>query len=570
MYASNKKILVDGITWNLPFLPESEVLVNSLTDLDAADFLLMATFKGSVNFAGHTWVLRGPLPVVYQNPNPETNPPRLNGFKIDHSFFNGERLTNIQSASDMRALIKNIDGMSMQGVINPGSTFPLLFAGFEFDSALSLLRSSKFDGVLPTLTDGVVDSPELAASLYKASMEMPVDVGYKKIICWASEDMASSFSERMKPLRPFQCVLGGDNPIPIDQLSNYDQDIRFTELLLGLTFNGSDSGIDGMLVHYMADTLARMGFKHPSGYVLCETDVEFLLDFPSIPGTQINSKAATDFVKSYFPLDIMAEIVTDKCELEFGLTRPNKNISQPMSFELNGSNTQLFDLMAPDSIYRDQIIKLMPFRYWQELLKKSSGTGISGLHLSYLWDAIGLDNTYLQVNLQPESVEILKSVGYVFSDKTKVFKSGIEFNNSSSTDYESTSILLTNPYSTVMDKQGRITFEYTASQSEPYFIGLMDMGVWPSPNIEKPSSIAVGLRLAARKRFRMQNFKDYDSMVLRSFLRRSGLQACVDSAKTSAQWIVLTEIFAADDLKPYLNIMDDQAKGRVLEQGLGL
>jgi hypothetical protein len=95
----------------------------------------------------------------------------------------------------------------------------------------------------------------------------------------------------------------------------------------------------------------------------------------------------------------------------------------------------------------------------------------------------------------------------------------------------------------------------------------MKANLWPIPGAA-PAGVPQALKDSSRLSFEV--LSNPKKLALYTYLQRAGVEACVEAASTPSQWMSIAQIFSCEDLQPYLKDMPKQARGKVLESGLGL
>jgi hypothetical protein len=540
--------------------------IDQLNDYDAADCLFRAALVGNEMLMRRIVERRGPTPVVFVNEHPaksfKLNGERLNGMSIP-------TLGGVHTPAALKSLIKTIDELGMKGLIDHGPTFPALFRKLNINSDYKLMKTVRFDGDLPSLTEPQLVNPELAIVLADESANTCTPLAYKPILCWASEAMIKEYPHSLAPFETIQEV-SGHGP-----MAQWKAEVNESgNLQVGTIATGLKASPDAKFALQLSKTLAPLsqvfGFDDLQGRVLCETTTEFLLSFPmdSVSKSKINT--AKTFVENYCPLDIMAIQASEAC---INLHAPMTFKGDLVSFHQAPYN-ELFGLLAKEHPLRDRALGMMEPVQWKALFEKESDNKLIASSLIAMHQAFGVDNEGIQVVIRYDDIPALKAAKYRFSDKTKFFgdEKSFKSHNSGHRGQGTTSVyafmnasLLFNPDD--YPEGVPVSRQLLLDRYTEHFIDLANLGIWPS-NSAPPSDFAEAVKMAGSAD--LSDSTNNRSMALRGILVCAGIEACVQAISAPKQWLKLAELFPRSAFDPYMKTMPTKAKGLLLEQEMGL
>lgn len=531
--------------------------LSTYSDEDIAYCVMHATLEGNEALARELFERKGPVPIVYRQ-----------GGENQFSTVNGQELTpdrsnilrRITSASQLKSLLRMIVDFGIKGLIEPGETWPALFtdrAGF------TICRKTVFLGELPFLDNGVLQSPELAVSLFEESSHSAVPAAYDHVLCWATGAMLKQFPQNLAAFTTHQEVAGH---ITLKEwLSSEEADgVAPESVVTGVRPTETSSAVASQLFHYMGPESAHFGFEDEQGRFLCETTVNFLMGFPAGATTFNNLEAAQHFVGDYCPMDIISSQVYTACIEQFDHEPTYRALSLPTTSYHSRPYNLLFGLLAKDHPLRDRAMAMMPRDTWQHMVLRSRGLGLDTDSLVALYDAFGIDNTGLMLKLHAPQLRALMGTGFQFADNTQVFEWALsdhvdrarkESETKVSLMFQATDFLSS---AALNQPSGEVSKLITQA-----YIDLLGLNLWPAEG-EKPTSLAEVLALPKTESYSQKE------LAAKAYMVNEGVDACVQLAKTPAQWARITDVFSGDELTPYLHLMPGSAKGVVLESVLGL
>jgi hypothetical protein len=562
--------------------PEFASTVHGLDSNDLARCILQATLEGSEALARQLFELRGPVSIVYEKGRDEYDIATVNGAEFAFSRF--DKLKGIEHVPQLKSLYKMIKEFGMKGIIEPGDTFPLLCQdriGF-FNEGPSVT----FKGELPFLDAGVLNMPELAIAMLDESHVSAMPAAYQPVLCWATPTMVKEFPVQLAPLTPFQDVVGHGSLAEWKNMTDDDWQMEFQSIVTGVRPSEQSTKIAGAVFSYMGPESTKLGFDDERGRVLCETTVNFLLSFETGPLEQDNVTAAKEFVDNYFPPEIISAQVTQECVDRFGHDVALREFSILMQQNHSGGFHDLFGLLAKDHPLRDRAMSMMPREMWHKLALKNDGCQLIPASLVALYDAFGIDNTGMELTLYCGRIKDFLGKDFRFSDMTEVLEdSGEDEDYPGGSDGYSqdeseedvlddeqeelqkpTTVLLSYESTDFVTTIGVSNDELHRQMLNGYK-EMLKLNLWPATSL-RPSDIGQALSMSNREG--LGGSANKLVMSLKAYLMLAGVEACVKAATSPQHWKTLEIVFSSDELTPYLSQMPQSARGRLLENVMGL
>lgn len=553
-----KKEILSSFSWERA----EDSTIDKLCEADLAHCVLVATVRGREILVRDLIERRGPVPIVITRHEDDDHDFRLNGQSVDTNF---RHFTNdIKSQESLKSLFAMIAEFGMKGLIEPGSSFPLLWHRLDDNQLIHKLPPARFEGELPSLVAGVLGHPELAVVLHEESSENATPAAYNQILCWASEHMIRQFPQGLSPLRSIQSVEGQGSLAEWKARSGTPQSVQYGAIKVGAGSSARSSELANFTFRDMGPASARLGLEDRQGRVLCETTTGFLLSFPTPSYSEANLRVANVFVKKYCPIEVMALQAAEACTRDFGHEKTTYQFQNHLTTRMSDKFDLLFTSLSSD----DRVKDLMTHDQWRLLLKHADF--ISAASLLALHQVLGIDNSGASVTLDADDLLLLIEGGYRFADGTKVFIKDLDIHN-----HNRTQDLNAAPSVRLPDRLHFPEKFYDANGQNLTVLahelliyrGIHNMNLWPIQDV-RPVDLAHALKMSSS--LRMDNAMNSKAMAVHAQLLNAGVDACAGAASSPAQWMKLTEVFAPDELKPYLKLMPAKAKGRVLELGLGL
>lgn len=564
--------------------PEFASTVQELDSNDLARCILQATLEGRETLVRQLFELRGPVSIVYEKGRDEYDIATVNGAEFAFSRF--DKLKGIEHVPQLKSLYKMIKEFGMKGIIEPGDTFPLLCQdriGF-FNEGPSIT----FEGELPFLDAGVLNMPELAIALLDESQVSVMPAAYQPMLCWATPAMVKEFPAQLAPLTPFQEVVGHGSLGEWKNMTDNRQ-MEFQSIVTGVRPSEQSTKIAGAVFSYMGPESAKFGFDDERGRVLCETTVNFLLSFETGPLEQPNVSHAKEFLDNYFPQEIISYQVTKECADRFGHDVTLPALSMQMQQNHAGGFHNLFGLLAKDHPLRDRAMSMMPREMWHNLALKKNGSQLIPASLVALYDAFGIDNTGMELTLYSGRIKDFFGTDFRFSDLTEVLEDSGDADDypGGSDDYSQdaseeddfddlddeqeelqkpTTVLLSYESTDFVSTIGVSNDEIRRQMLNGYK-EMLKLNLWPVMGL-RPSDIGQALSMSNREG--LGGSANKLVMSLKAYLMLAGVETCVKAATSPQHWKTLEIVFSSDELTPYLSQMPQSARGRLLENVMGL
>jgi hypothetical protein len=552
-----KSVLLQGIGW----VKTPTDKMDHLTDADLAGCVLEATIQGQESLVLDLINHRGPVPIVLDRTDDGADDLRLNGrvIHVPHQDFG----RTIKRWSDLKALLRMIKEFGMKGLIEPGPVFPYLWHRVDENPFLSSLPETRFTGELPSLVGGLLSHPELVLALNVEAPYTATPEAYKPVLCWASEEMIRHFPQGLAPLSMVQTVDGHGSLLDWKTKAGEPGSMMYGAIQLGVRPGERCSELVNCLFGAMGPELARLGLEDKQGRVLCETTTDFLMEFPKTECPEDLLRAATEFAVNYCPIEIIAHQAAAACTRDFGLEKTDYHFRKHLTLYLSESFDPLFTALVKDERVGDLLAK----EQWALLLKNADVVKTESLVA--LHKTFGINNSGASVALDAYDLQTLIAGDYRFADGTKVFDRDLDFHS-----HNRERDLQVEPSVSIPKKLSFIEGtprDWTDSERFAHVLsvhqGIHKMNLWPIQDV-RPADLAHALKMAVR--VDIDHVGNNKAMALHAILLNAGVEACAAVASSAAQWMLLTEVFAADELQPYMKIMPGKAKGRLLELGMGM
>lgn len=539
--------------------------IHRLNETDLAEVMLTSAIRGRTQLMKVLVGERGHIPVKFENSPFFPNQYKLNGQKLDLDM--SYRLNHVSSTADLKALFSAIVEFGLQGLLEPGHTYPLLLRDIDQTVKRDSVREVTFSGLLPELLNDQLSHPELAIALSEESEGLVTPQAYKPILCWASSDMLGQFPEHLAPLEPFQRA--GTRHTMQEWKANCDPDEPKApfQIQVGVEASRQNAEFADFLFPLMAPEIIRMGFEDSERRVLCETTTDFLMRFPTVNHTAENYRAARLFAEAYCPFEIISVQAATICAHDFDHDVPHYDFKASLSTRFYYGDNHLFEMLSLDHPLRDRVLNMMTRGQWLALANEFDSTSFTAKSLLALRDSFGIDNTGMSLKLTLPMLLDLMAEDYRFADETRSFENKGRF-ESFSHNHDSHYKTLVFLNFSVRDWFAKFDDQLTGDQAVERLIGeyqkILTFNLWPSEST-KPTDVSSALNL----------LQDYDIEIygidaaLYAYLRTVGVEACVQAA-ASEHWVKLMDVFPKAEFKPYLKTMPNKAKGLFLEDEIGL
>lgn len=552
---------IDG-NWKKAWSDADLASMDLLEDDDLVECLVTLTLMGNESLARGLMERRGPVAIdLKKAPGNAEFDYLVNGqpFKLDKFKI----LRYPMGADDINSLLSMIVEYDMKGFIDPGESFPALLAHLQTSVTQDKYQAGSFQGDLPELIGGVLRHPELPFLMRHRSLTAAAPAAYQPVLCWASEQMINQFPDQLIPLRVFQEVRGHGSLKQWKAEAGEPGNMEFDRIEMGIEVL-DNAVMANLLIGPMAPESTHFGFGDFKGRQLCETNTNFLLSFEAKALDEKNFRAAASFVtKDYCPIRVMAKQAEEICVRDHSYKPPFDAKAQLFITSMHRDFNALFEMLSVKCVFHERALGLLTEDQWRGLVKKAPATSFSVESALALWDTFKIDNTDLALTLHPEDVITLARNGYRFADQTQVFRSERSFDS-----YMARSETPKAPAIWLCDSLNAYEIDkFKDSDVIDLYRDALKANLWPSDS-KRPSDLAMALKMSVSVDLEVP---EYDrSMILRAYLLNAGLDACAQVAGSPAQWVKLTMVFSPEELKPYLAIMPKAAKGRVLENVLGM
>lgn len=537
--------------------------IAKLSDYDLKDCAFQAAVNGNVQLLRLLFQEKGHIEVNYENKAPNLRRHLLNGVTYD---MNGiKRLKDLKSVAHFKDLLRAIDEFGIRGLSEPGETYPALFHRIDENKVITGLSVERFSGDLPELAGGVLKSPELAIALKHEEATNPHSSAYRQILCWASPEMVESFPGSLAPLTPFQQVNTSSGPESMKAFKagvGSHTNMLFHSIKLGVE-PSSTSVHAALLMKSLCPLASYNGFDDHQGRILCETTTDFLMGFSLTGVTAGNTKAAKDFAQGYCPMELIATQAIDSCVDDYGHRDRLRFMTAGYSKDHDESYSDIFAMAADDHPLKYMARQMMEPEQWKGLLHKADTT-LKASSLIAMHQAFGFDNKGLRITVTGSEIEQYLAANFRFSDDSNFFDTTKRFKaHLDQTLVTGTTAVLSTFSSSSLSDRGNILEVATKNFQDV----VIKLNLWPSDS-ERPKDLADALRMAGP--MDLTSWGNNRAMGLRAILVDSGLNACTEIAKTPRAWIKLTEAFPRSEIDPYIKQIPREARGKLLEQDLGM
>ena len=530
--------------------------------------------SGNVQLLRLLYQERGPIQVNYEHKAPNLTRHALNG--VTYEMKGIDRLKDLKSIADFKDLLKAIEEFGIKGISEPGLTAPALFDRIDDGKYLPKLAVERFSGELPYLSGGVLKNPELAIALKHEEGCNPHSQAYRPILCWATDEMAQSFPKSLVPLTPYQeagSLMSRRSLSEFKAGAGEPENMNVNTFVTGLI--APKSAVNApMLMDSLCPLAQYHGFNDPQGRVLCETTTDFLLGFDLSGVTPKNTQVSKDFAQGYCPVKLIATQARVACIRDYASLENElwfmDNVCAQDHYGHQGFN-ELFELLADGHPLQAQAKEMMTPEQWKGILNKADGQKLKATSLIAMHQAFGVDNTGLRITVTSSEIDAYLAANFRFSDDSNFFDSSKQYKHhlDQSGDAGSTAVLTRLSSSTMRDRNeisgpGANLLEMATKDFQDV---VLKLNIWPSDS-ERPKDLADALRMAGP--MELDSWGNNRAMGIRAILADAGLEACAQVAKTPRSWLKLTEVFSREEITPYISQMPREAKGKLLEQDLGM
>lgn len=568
--AKSKPYIDDDITNSISALDEEE--------LGAA--LVRSCQFGDLTIAKKIWSSRGPFGIEYVRSNLQDI---VNGLPVAVQMNSKDYLANAESTSKMQELLEWMPTVGLGFMVGVGTSRAMLLNSYQLWKPQELVREMPgFSGSLPILSAGVLTNPELLVGLQDMVNKSHFPDAYNHVLCWATPDMVSEMSSNLNTYRVnqfFQVHERGD-PTAIRKLS-YDEctsdflaDVcpsKMDEKLVDEKYSWvydkieirtvSESATfdphDLIVLKHLGSESIQLGYDHPEGLILCRTTVDFLNKFEIGHVCKGNFEVAEQFCNSYFPLDLIAMYYGEN-----GLQNGNAYKPEVGMMESQGGRTHWIHLacklLRADSPVRENLAASVQKSIWEFLLKYNSKYALDAEDALSLYSAMGIDNSKLKIILEVGDIDLMYKGGYIFSDETNLIHSSSSSKINDDSSYVKLSLYNSNQFLGLS--------HFDNEQLSEVYRSAIKMNLWPSES-KRPDSLSSALKMLSKKKSLKENDADHS---LKAYFQIFGAEACAKEATTSLQWERLSEVFDTSTMSKFVGMAPASARGKLLEDNLGL
>lgn len=578
---------------------EVRLTIHQLAKEELPRALARACVHGDLRIAKSIWAARGPFDVDFKKDVFWTN---INGTRVSLETEANHIFTNATSSKDIQALMEWMPTVGLGFMIGSGSEHAVLFDSMQLENPVNTLsRAVSFDGVLPSLTQGVLSNPELVIALQDKARNSAFASGYENILCWVADDMLSGFGDSLRPYEiTHGLVVGRDEE---EDLVTQKVGLReASETLLGnlqsfylangevqrspgeyelleisvktSPCEGSGTHVMDMCLGHLSSPLVQHGFWDKPGYTLCMTKPSFLAQFEQGPVEVENLQLSLAFADQYFPLDIIAHChdldrLSGSClrediglDLNFGYWRKG----------LRGADIERFYCAFGDvSPVHERLREAVSKDLVEFVLQHQSSRNVTAEAMIALQQAFGIDNRGLGMAPNHHDLQKLCDAGFKFSSMTTVVQPNRKINgrltNNQREGSKDTTLFLS-IYGTRVEVERCHPSESDLKALDESYRNAIRLGIWPSDKQSlRPKTVSGALTmLAALKKISSNN---HDQALL-AYLEVAGVEECAKGAKAGEHWQILKDHFGDDAMRPLLGLASRAVRGKVLEDDLGM
>jgi hypothetical protein len=542
-------------------------LIGLLNEADLAECLLTAAWRGNLTLMRDLVEQRGAIAVRFENTRLNSHQYLLNGQPIQMDTT--RQLSHIASSKQLKDLLTAVHQLGLQGLIDPGPTYPLLLRNIDRAIKPHAFNTVEFSGLLPELSQDRLSNPELALALAEEAAGPVTPDAFRPLLCWATKEMVHQFPEHLAPIKPFQNVGFGQSMKAFK--ASYDPEKPEAPLIISVGVNTTRRSMFAKyLFRLMAPEATQMGFDDEGRRVLCKTTTDFLLNFPTVNHTEDNHRAARAFVEHYCPFEIIASQAEIICARDFGHDTQNYSFKVDLYTQFSYGDSRFFEMLSLDHPLRERALNMMEWEQWQWLVQKFDGRSSNARGLIAVRDTFGLDNTGMKLILTQSKLAKLIEAGYRFSDQTSVFDNQGKFDYAGQQTYDpacKTTVLIRfdasdwrPPHADQLTE--RQVLDYVVEQYQ----GILATNLWPSV-ISKPSDIKMALAMMAS--YENGKLRFDTNIALRAYLKNAGIEACV-KASDSEHWPRLIDVFSREAFENCYKTLPHKFRGLLLEEDMGL
>lgn len=559
---------------------ELESVLAALPESDQGEALAQAVFYGDLQIAKRLVEVHGAIPSLIEKGETQTflNDEVLYTHEVKHFF------RNAASAGEIAELMEWLPTAGLGWMVGVDSEYCELMSYGALEKVSQFVRSTWFEGELPTFANGAITNPDLLLALHEKKGGSAYAALYDKILCWVPEHTVAKFPHDLVPYesrhrllveslshrRPDQtrwiplseCDKDLFNSLENEWAAKSDPDRKYKalsysdlELKTASTKSSPDPEAD-MLLGHMVDESVRHGFWERPGMVLCQSTVEFLSQFEIGACQPGNQQLTQAFIKNYAPVDLFALSKADADKLSYMLFRVKVGFKRGSESHQYAVNDLLTRLDAAEPL-RSQIKGAMSNELVTFISEYFGEGKLNARSLGTLYREFGIDNSGMHLKLYAEDIESLHRDGYRFSAETKV-----RTIDTTDSDEEPGKAKV------VFSAVG--SFSWGQERYEGMFEKAISMGIWPTDQAPQPETVSAALVSLAKRRPPANWVQNPALASLRGYLRNAGPEECALAAKSDKQWLVLGEVFGTEVLLPWMPAASLKATGKLFIKDLGL
>lgn len=577
---------------------EDELLatIDSLEEYELGRALFGAALHGDLQVAKAVWSARGPFEVVHEHGQYFE---LINGTAARQSTAANHRLTNTGSLSELKELLEWLPTVGFGFMTGVGSEHAILLDSSYLGRPISqLAHKVAYSGDLPTLSNGIVENPELMLALSDKSSASSLPEAYDDILCWVPNEDVAQFRDHLKPFVVHQ-GLSLTRPKTAEEGSGFHrQTFALSECTKELFDQVDSRGVEGgnaqrypglwafngfemrlepaaglkdyhseSVLPYQASVAVIHGFDHKPGHTLCHTSVKFLSNF--MPGREdpVKLHQALAFADTYFPVDLLCVAKEGNENCDPSCLRIRTGFMRGQGRGVSDFN-DLLRFFGDDSPMKEQVRREIPRPLIDFMANLQCELNLNDRTLLAMKQGLGVDNTGFGVRLDSQGIQRLHDAGYQFSPNTVTHlpqrhsPTGrqLTFERMSHTDTE-VYLHLAGEYVTAAGSPKPETPEMKNA-----YQNALRMNLWPAET-PRPESLRKAMIQAAAKK------KPGDSnteRALRAWFDLEGIENCIKAADTVSQVDFLRRHFGHNEVKPYLGLTSRKIRGRLVEDDLGL
>ena len=527
---------------------------NSLRSSDLAPALLHAVLHGDTTLVECLWGLRGPFRTDIVSTTHDCY--ELNGEKYNFPDIGGELFPSVRSIDQLKRMIDLINDTGITGLIDGAGA---IFCNSRKYRIGLLARSVVFEGELPTLSCEYLRSPELLVALNDASKGSRFSNAYDPILCWATPEMVGAYGEFLDPFIPEHGAIVEGKFVGFESwrechaknLADEREPSECNGIILS-TRAEKNNDFGQVVMQSHGSNLLQHGIFKKEGYLLCHTSSRFLAEFDRVEVLDAeNYLAAKSFASLYVPFDIMTLHA-----------HPGMDKNTPTEFgfrSLRGTPWNLDFLNLGEDIHKC-LGPVLSHDQWKFIMR---GESLEGRDVVTAVNQFGLDNLGMVWKLNLETPAELKAIGYRFPEGTRVL-----IDDTAGNSYKA-SRRASSPCVDIMDikKFCKGNGRPDALRAKSILQDLYDLGIWPF-KAEKTSLPAM-ISSLARKKNPCEDLSE-EACIARIKILEAGVVDCILHARKPKEWIVIADIHGAEAIKPYVEKIPLNARGRVFALELGM